>query len=556
MSKLWAGGLLVALAAGCSGGGDERPRSVLLITLDTTRYNALGCYGNPKKPTPALDRLASEGVVFEQARTVTPLTLPAHASMLTGLYPVRHTLVANGLRALPQSATTAAELARRAGVQTAAFVAAVVLDSAMGLDQGFEVYADPPREDVTQTHKHPELEAPAIVAAAQSWLDARDRSRPYFAWLHFFDPHAPYAPPQELAQQLGSPYLGEVAYVDRALDSLLAKLRADGTLDETTVIVVGDHGEGLNTKLEPTHGWYCYEGTLRVPLLIRFPGAARAGERSREFVSVVDVFPTVLDALGLDTPAGVDGRSLTLAQPDSTRGVYFELYHGFLSFGWSPIAGWVDARGKYIHSSDPEFYELESDRAEAKNVIAARGDDAARARSAMAALRARPKLKADERAELGEDVRAALRSLGYAGVDAPEAELPDPLATSSLPSPQSRRDEMLLFNRSQELAEQGQDEEVAQLLGDLIRRFPENMLARVHLANTLIRLQRTAEARELLEELVLAGRAQANDYNSLGWCREQAGDTAGAVEAYGRALELDSGQPWARQNLERLRAKR
>jgi choline-sulfatase len=555
MSRTLAALLWVALATGCGGGEAARPRSVLLITLDTTRFNALGCYGNPKKPTPGLDRLASEGVVFEQARTVTPLTLPAHASMLTGLYPVRHTLVANGVRALPQSATTAAELARRAGVQTAAFVAAVVLDSAMGLDQGFELYADPPREDVTQTRRHPELEAPAIVDAAQRWLDARDRSRPYFAWLHFFDPHAPYAPPPQFAQ-LGSPYLGEVAYVDRALQTLFERLRADGTLDETTVIVVGDHGEGLNTKLEPTHGWYCYEGTLRVPFLIRFPDGARAGERSREYVSVVDVFPTVLDALGLPTPADVDGRSLRVAQPQSERGAYFELYHGFLSFGWSPIAGWVDARGKYIHSSEPEFYELESDKLEAHNAIASRGDDAARALAAMAAVRARPRLKADERAELDEDVRGALRSLGYAGVDAADSELPDPLAPSTLPSPQSRRDEMLLFNRSQELAEQGKDAELAELLGDLIRRFPENMLARAHLANALIRLQRPAEARGLLEELVRAGRAQANDYNSLGWCLEQAGDKAAALEAYGRALELDSGQPWARQNLERLGAQR
>jgi len=526
------------------------PRNVLLVTLDTTRYNALGCYGNPKNPTPNLDRIAAEGVVFERARTVTPLTLPAYASMLTGLYPIRHTLRGNGVHPLPSAAQTIAELARAQGVQTAAFVASVVLDPVYGLDQGFETYAAVPREAVATPHEGAELRAPVVVGRARQWLDARDRAKPFFAWIHLFDAHTPYAPPAELAQESG--YLGEVAFMDRALGELFDALRSDGTLDRTLLIVVADHGEGLKQHGEPTHGWFCYDGTLRVPMIVRFPGLHRRGERSLELASVVDVFPTALEGLGIAPPEGIDGRSLFRQTVAEERGLYFESYFGFTSFGWSPLAGWIDSRGKYIHSSAPEFYEVDRDKPEARNVAGERAELVAAARGEIERLASLPALARDAEPELDANAREALRKLGYVDVGQERGALPHPLAPGNLPAPSSRAEELALFHKALALEDSGQREPAAEAWRELVERYPSNTLGRSFRAADLVQLGRWSEARVVLDELANLGRLTASDFNNLGWCHEQAGEKAAALAAYRRALDLDSGEPFARANLDRL----
>ncbi len=525
---------------------------MLLITLDTTRYNALGCYGNPADPTPNIDRLAAEGVLYSRARSVTPLTLPAHTSMLTGLYPNRHSVFANGLNSVPQSASTLAELARaQCDAQTSAFVASIVLDESFELDQGFETYEGAPRESSGPGGLRG-LPAPEIVARATRWLDARDRDRPFFTWMHFYDAHTPWNPPPELAERMRSQYLGEVAFIDQSLGPLFDHLRADGTLAETLVIVVGDHGESFNAHGEPTHGWYCYDGTLRVPFILRYPDGFRAGTKSDELVSVVDVYPTALAALGLAPPPDLDGVDLYRAEVPAERGVYFESYNGWLSFGWSPIVGWCDARGKYIHSSSPEFFDVIGDKQENKNVIAERGADVERALRSLRGIQARRKLSIDAVPVVGQDMRDALKSLGYVGADAPLRALPDPLHAEDLPSPRERRDELAAFHAAQSAGEEGRLEEAVGLLRELLVRYPANVIARNYLANDLMQLKRYAEAREVLEELARVGSARAADYNNLGACCEATGDFAAAKAAYRTALDMDPNEQRARAGLDRL----
>ncbi|MCZ6599113.1 MAG: sulfatase, partial [Planctomycetota bacterium] len=410
--------LLAATASSCGGGGDCGPRSALLITLDTTRYDALGCTGGPPGVSPNLDALAAEGVLYEQARTVCPLTMPAHASIFTGLYPLRHTVHMNSMLALPSSAHTLAERASQRGFQTAAFIAAVVLADDFGLAQGFERYDQPAPPLVQREEIHYDRRpANEVADDAIAWLAERDPERPFLLWTHFFDPHVPHDPPGEfLRAGKGDPYLGAVAFMDHHIGRILAALDEEGLLDETIVVVVADHGEARGDHGESTHGVLAYDSTIRVPLIVRHPDGWRAGERSDEIVSVVDVFPTLVEALELGGPGDVDGVSLHRRRAPPDRGVYYESYYGFFSYGWSPLAGWADARGRYLHSSAPEYYAL-TDEEERVDLIAEQ-DELERYRRAIDSIAGRSRLTRDANDTAAAHVLAQLQRLGYTGAAA------------------------------------------------------------------------------------------------------------------------------------------
>jgi arylsulfatase A-like enzyme len=517
------------------------PLSALLITLDTTRADALSSYGERTGTTPNLDRLAARGVLFENAHTVAPITLPAHASMLTGLVPPRHSVRENGLWALPAEARTLAEEARAAGVQTAAFVGAVVLDRSFGLDQGFETYDAPPRAVSRTTSNAEERSDAGTVSAALAWLERRDRSRPFFLWVHLFAPHQPYAPPPELAGGTDDEalYLGEVAAMDRELGRLVEALERDGAQAAATVLVVGDHGEALHEHGEPTHGVFCYEATLRVPLLLVVPGRTSAGTRSSAVVSVVDVHPTLLDALGLPVREAVDGVSLLRASP-AGRGVYFESFQGYLAYGWSPLAGWIDGTGKYLHSSMPEYFDLTSDPGETHDLVASRAAQAQAARTAIAALLARPSIEPAAGSAVSAELRAGVQRLGYAAAGSAETRLPHPLAPSSLPSPTTRREEYLAGLNALDLLNVGRLEEAVPILQALLRGNPGSWFALDRLGFALLQLGRPAEALEPLRRLCEGGGPQ---WPAAWFCYGRAlgdvGEREAAARAYLRARDLD-----------------
>lgn len=509
------------------------------MTFDTTRADALGCYGRVPAVTPNLDRLASRGLVFENAHTVAPITLPAHASMLTGLFPVRHGLRQNGLKPLPASATTLAEGARAAGHQTAAFVGAVVLSEAFGLAQGFDHY-DEPREQPGSVSTHfGERSAGAVVDAALAWLARRDRERPFFVWLHFFDPHAPYAPPPEFRAGAleREPYLGELAYADRELGRFLDALQREGVLERTTVLVVSDHGEAFGEHEELTHGSYCYQSTLHVPLILRVPGRTAAGRRSKRLVSVVDVFPTLADAMGLDELAKLDtdGRSLLVDAPADGRGLYFESYYAYLAYGWSPIAGWMDERGKFLHSSTPQLFDLDADPGELRNLIAER--DAEPYRAGIGRLTARPALPGGE-AGIDADLKARIRSLGYAGVEEAERGFPHPLESTGLPSPASMASvHRRLMDAMSEMNVQRYERALTGF-ESVLAADPDNPEALDLAAVCSIQLRRYADAVAPLQRLLALGRARATTHYNLAISLWRSGRADEAHAAFLRALEL------------------
>jgi len=526
--------LLLALAS-CTK-APPRP-NLLLVTLDTTRAEALGCYAKRPGVTPNLDAFAAECVVFERARSVAPLTLPAHSSMMTGLYPPRHTVRDNGLSPLPQSARTAAEELSDAGYETAAFVSAAVLDRAWGIAQGFETYDQPP-EGSAGVHLE-ERAGPETTSHALDWLARREQHKPFFAWLHLFEPHSPYAPPQEfLAQAHGDAYLGEVAAADHEVGRVLDALRASGELEHTLVIVVADHGESLGQHGEPTHSIFCYEATIHVPLLVHLPEKRRAGERSGATVSLVDLMPTLLTAAGVATPPGIDGRDLFESAPPANRDVYFESWCGWLNYAWSPLCGAAHGDEKYLWSGTEELFDLANDRAEKVNLAPSRAPDCASWRARITALVAGKPLvrESSEHGDAAE--RARVKNLGYAGAGEESLAIPAPLAPTGLPSPSERKDELKAYYAALEAEVAGKHDEAIAGLRALLVLNPRNYSAGDILGALLVAQRKFEEALKVLEALQLTGRERASTHLSLAQCCDALGRAEEAQKHRARALEL------------------
>ncbi|HVS17974.1 MAG TPA: sulfatase-like hydrolase/transferase [Planctomycetota bacterium] len=538
----------MGFACGGEGSGEapQGPISALLITLDTTRADALGCYGGREGVTPHLDALAREAVLYERARTTAPITLPAHASMLTGLTPVRSSVRDNSLNPLSAEAVTLAERARARGFATAAVVSAAVLDAAFGLDQGFEVYIDPVRDFRTGIHTtYFETSSEDTAKRVVTLLRGRkDSAQPFFVWMHLFSPHVPYEPPARFAH-IGDPYLGEVAYADEAVGRVLDELRAQGLYERTAILVVGDHGEGLGEHGEDTHSLYCYDSTMRVPFLLRRPDGRRAGERSQETVSVVDVYPTLLAAMGLGEPGAVDGFDLWNGRVPHGREAFFESYYGFLHYNCSPISGAADAEAKYIHGQPPELF-LSADAKEAANVAGARPELVQRYRSALQRLDAQPALEAV--GDIDPSLLGSLQSLGYATALG-GGEIPGLVEDTGLVAPRAAYAEYLEIERARRHSGLGELDQAVAVLREVVAKRPGNTAAASDLATYLIASEHCDEAEDILRDLIAAGSQRAETYLNLGYCLQLAHRDEEAVAAFQRVLELDPGSSTAIFNL-------
>jgi len=377
---VWPTGLasLALVLAGCGGspllpgalgeGQRGQPVNLLLVTLDTTRADRLGCYGYGDARTPNLDRLAREGVLFTDAHAPAPLTLPSHASMLTGAWPPEHGIRDNGRAALGPGLATLAEVYRDAGWRTGAVISSFVLDGRYGLGRGFDWYQD----DLAPDGGLEERRADRAVAHAREWL-AAERERPFMLWVHLFDPHAAYQAPQPFSGALADPYDAEVAFVDAAIGSLLDSLEEDGRLKDTLVVVVGDHGEALGEHGEWTHSTFLYGSTLRVPFLMHLPGSIPSGREVASPVSPVDLMPTLLDLFGWGHPDhGPGGRSLlglmSGTVEDGDRMLYAESDYARIHYGWAPLRAVTTADWKYIRAPLPELFDRRLDPGEEVNL--------------------------------------------------------------------------------------------------------------------------------------------------------------------------------------------
>jgi choline-sulfatase len=389
--------------------------SVLLVTIDTLRADALGCYGRVGGETPRIDRLAASGVRFEFAHAHNVVTLPSHASILSGRYPFDHGVRENSGFRLRPDVETLATLLRRQGYRTGAFVSAFPLDSRFGLDRGFDVYDDRLGDATAGSDfKMQERPGATTVAAARAWL--RATPGPKLCWVHLYEPHAPYQPPFDWRGRVPTAYDGEVTAADAALGPLLDPLLAAGRGSDTLVVLTSDHGEGLGDHGEATHGVFAYESTLRVPLVLHSPRlfVPRVVTASARHV---DLVPTVLDALGLAVPEGLPGRSLVDLAAGSEAGEgpasYFETLTPALTRGWAPIHGVLRDRLKYLESPLPELFDLAADPREERNLVARQPAPLDEMRALLGRLRAGDTGAA--RSSVPPEVRERLASLGYVG---------------------------------------------------------------------------------------------------------------------------------------------
>jgi arylsulfatase A-like enzyme/Flp pilus assembly protein TadD len=410
---------LLVVAIAWSQRGRRGPRrepglSVLLITVDTLRADALGAYGNRSGPTTWMDRLAARGMLFEDSHAHNVVTLPSHANILSGRYPLEHGVRDNaGFRFPPRTETLATLLAAR-GYGTGAFVSAFPVSARFGLDRGFDVYDDAfvgagPRPAFLEQ----ERPGPETVALARRWVEAQG-DRPFFCWVHLFEPHYPYAPPEPFATRFrGDAYHGDVAAADAALGPLLEPLLAAGDQGRTLVVLTSDHGESLGEHGEKTHGILAYEATLRVPLILYAPrlfAARRVSAPARH----VDLLPTILDALALPVPGGLPGRTLlplATGEPAGETTSYFEALSGRLNRGWAPLTGVIRGRTKYVDLPIPELYELANDGAESRNLASQSPERLAQMHVLLGQLRSADR-GIDRRTENAE-AQERLRSLGY-----------------------------------------------------------------------------------------------------------------------------------------------
>ena len=345
----------------------EKP-NVLLITIDTLRPDRLSCYSDKHLKTPNIDSLAEKATTFTRAFAHTPTTLPSHTNILLGVTPLYHGVHDNSSFLVGNEFLTLAEHLKSQGYSTGAFVGAFPLDSRFGLTQGFDVYDDNYGCKSSQEFTYVERKAEAVINRAMDWLE--DQKNPWFLWVHCFDPHQRYDPPEPFKTQYPEhPYDGEVAYVDYALGKLFGYLDKTKLFDKTLTIFTADHGEALGEHGEPTHGYFAYNSTIHIPLIISFPGK-KPGKVHQE-VCHIDIFPTVCDALKIEKPDSLQGVSLLAAAKGKRlpkRAIYFESLYPFYSRGWAPLKGFIDGSQKFVDSPLPELYNLEKDFNELENL--------------------------------------------------------------------------------------------------------------------------------------------------------------------------------------------
>ena len=535
--------LALLMACGTSEPTPSAPPNVLLFTLDTLQAAVLHSYGGHREVSPHLDALAAEGVRFDRAYTVTPLTIPAHSSLFTGQYPPRHGVQDNGDFYLGASATTLAERMKTQGYDTMAAVGAEVTSRHWGFDQGFDAYFDEMGPSDQDNRWRVERRGDAVISDALGWFEQRgEDASPWFAWVHLFDVHHPYAAPDEFQAKFpGLPYQAEVAWTDHLVHTMLAQLEADGRLENTWVIVLADHGEGLGAHGETFHGTLLYDPTTRIPLIIRPPGGLAEGRVVDVPVSLVDIVPTVLGATGAPSTGVLDGESLlphlgATAAPEGTgadRVVYSESLYALRHYGWAEQRSLVSNTHKLIDSTRDEFY-ARTDPKERKEL---RTEEPVLYREHVARIDAlheglTPQGSAESAASSAERT-AMLEALGYVTGSVEEVE-----EVTDRPDPVDKLPTLQRMDKARYLLREGQLEQALIEVDAVLESDPGLRDARLMRARALLGLDRLDDAlqaaRDAVEDL-----PSANALLTLGSVHLARHEVSLAREALAQAVDRD-----------------
>ncbi len=542
--------LALALMLGCGPTASHRERvqlpNLLLISIDTLRADRLGSYGYSAARTPHLDGLARRGIRFANARTVMPLTLPAHASLMTGTYPAYHGVRDNGGYYLGDDLETLAEILSARNYRTGGFVSAFVLDSRWGIAQGFDHFYDD--FDLTEFNGAPGMDAiqrpgDRVVDQALAWLsDADSATSPFFTWVHLYDPHTPYAAPDSIRGQfpptVDGAYDAEIAFADRQVGRLLDALETDDRLANTVVVVVGDHGEMLGEHDEPTHGFFIYDAALHIPLLIAGPGMG-AGIVVAEQVRIIDVLPTVAQRVGLEVPdavQGVDLMPLVRGEPGRRLALaesWFPRFH----YGWSELVSLQDDRYKLIRAPQPELYDLRQDPRELINLAHSDQDRLAAMDATLdRMLDSLSRGPAQAPAAVDPETADRLRALGYLGGTSSARSLEDDRPRGD------PKDKIVLYNRMKRAtaaAASDHLDEAVTLMASVIAEDAEVVEAHLLLGNFERQRQAIPAAIAAFRAALALDPEHQEAVFSLGLAYKDAGQLDDALAGFERATTLD-----------------
>jgi len=518
--------------------------NVVVITIDTVRADHLGCYGYKQISTPNIDSLARTATRFSRAYTTVPITLPAHSSLFTGSFPMAtgvHDFATNTLSA---SAVTLAEILRDKGYATGGFIGAPVLDSRYGINQGFDTYFDHFDFSNLDEGKTDEIKRQGnlVVDEALGWA-RKQRQKPFFLWVHLYDAHYPYEAPEPYGSRYKNrPYDGEIAYVDAQVGRLLMFLRSSAGLADTIVVLAADHGEGLGEHGEQKHGFFIYDSTIHVPLIVRVPGVpARVVE---DEVSLVDVMPTVMDALKLPTPPTVQGRSLLKTiqgHPDSTASnIYAETYLPLLHFSWSQLRGMRSKNLKYIEAPRPELYDSSADPQELKNLASARPAVSQVMRDRFSTLlnQFTPSSGIAEGGKALTDpaLLQRLNALGY--ITTPGGTVTES-SGKQVPDPKDRVQVYEMFWDAMADGQHGRVEESLRKLTEAQKIEPDSLSICFLMALDYLQMKDLQNAVRMFNRTIELKPTFAQPYYYLGVIQAQSSNNDAAIENFKKTLELE-----------------
>jgi len=523
-----------------TGTGDAAGYNVLVITMDTTRADHIGCYGNQGVQTPVIDGMARSGVLCANAFTPSPSTLPGHSSIFTGLYPYNHGARANGTYNLGDDNVTLAEILKQEGYATSAVISAYVLDSRFGLNQGFDVFNDDLSKGVKHgDHTFRERPAEFTNEAAFAWLDANAGGN-FFLWVHYFDPHAPYFPPEPFRTTYQNRlYDGEIAYVDQAIGALLAKLEELGVRDKTLVVLASDHGEGLGEHGENTHSMLVYDATLHTPLIFSCPRLFPSGYVLHAQASNVDIVPTVLDLLGVQSDHKFDGTSLLLPLGSRPPGLYAETISTLTLHGWSPLFCVRHADGKYIHAPTPEYYDLTEDPRELNNVLAENTEKAKLLSDELGKHIGGDPFGSDalkQAVNMDAETTRRMDALGYIGTTKPGDV--DVEAAAKL-DPKEMIHHWEAVQKATNLISVGKIHEGVEILEACVEEVPNDVWALRLLSNAYVTMGKYEEAEQMLRTAIGLETRDPTLHVTLGRALARKGQLEEAKKQYGIALQID-----------------
>ncbi len=537
---------VVCLTAGALA-GTAVPPNIVLITVDTTRADRMGFLGSRRGVTPNLDALARRSVVFTHAYSQAPFTAPSHATILTGTYPQFHQ-VEDFQVPLVKDLPYAPAILKAHGYQTAAFVGSIVLDPAQGLavgfSRGFDTYnagfhlARPGEDHYTSTDRR----AAVVVAHALAWLDKRPAG-PFFIWVHVYDPHFPYEPPEPfLSRYKSAPYDGEIAYSDSALGKLLSYLRTHGLFENSTIAVMSDHGESLGDHGEEFHGFFLYDATIHVPLLLKLPGDRFAGKRIEKHVELVDVLPTILQAVGIEVPQEVQGESLLgmmepkppaaasgepapASSPDPP--VYSETEYGVRAYGWSAVRSLRTGKYLFVEAPRRELYDMAADPKAEHDLAATSKAVADTLQSQLDAFRRKTSKNGEAPVSVNDpEAQEKLAALGYTATSTDSAAA---AATGSGGDPKDKIEIGNMMGEANYLLEVARLDEAAALLKKVIAKEPNLWIAYAKLGTTEVNLRNIPEAVKAKRKAAELMPDSVNLHYELGKVLMQARDYEAAV---------------------------